>query len=909
MAVAATPAARLLVAGIAIAMLAACTRDTTRHEFQFVEATIDDVQTAIRAGDLSCVDIITGYLRRINAYDKASGMNAIIFTNAHALDKAKQIDARIAAGEALGPLFCVPVLLKDNFDTADMPTSGGSIALKNSIPPDDAFMVRRLREADAIIIAKTNMAEWAFSPRQTVSSSYGTTANAYALDRVPAGSSGGTASATAASFGVVGMGSDTGNSIRGPSSHLSLFGIRSTLGLTSRDGVIPLAFDRDIAGPLTRTVTDGAKVFNVIAGYDPADPYTDAGKDRREADYTAFLDTNALHGKRIGVLRSLVDTEDADPAVIEVFEQALRDLEKAGAGLVDPFSIKNFATHLEGDYFCARFRYDMHEYLASLGDGAPIHDVMEVRKTGQFSPYIADGLDYFGANPADVHPRDLDPPCPDFADHKGRQAYLADTVASMDEAGVDAVVYPSWTNPPAHLDKADEEYKGDNSQLVAPATGLPAVTVPMGYTYGTLPAGLQILGRPYAEGLLFGLAYAYEQATQHRRPPRGFPELEDNMQGNMIMTPYPHANEPIGTVRQVYDGALFPDIQVNTFRNIDRLFPTRAVHAGSKPYPLPTSNRKLGNFRFTSRGKEYDLYDFLSLNRVSGILVVKDDAVVFEKYFLGNSSDTHWMSMSVVKSITATLVGMAIRDGHIASIDDPLTKYLPRFTGTAYDGVSVRNLLQMASGVDWNETYTDPRSDRRAMLEAQISQRSGAILELMAGLGRAAEPGQRWNYSTGETQVVGALVAAATGKHVADYLTEKIWQPFGMETDASWWLDSPGGLEIGGSGLSATLRDYARFGLFMLHGGVIDGNATLPDGWLAAATTPKTIAGEKVDYGYMWWPLDFGAYSAIGIFGQFVYVNPASNLVVAMWSAQPKPVDTDAIDEYEFFNALSRALD
>ena len=162
------------------------------------------------------------------------------------------------------PLFCVPVLLKDNYDTADMPTSGGSIALKDSIPPDDAFMVRKLRDADAIIIAKTNMAEWAFSPRVTISSSYGTTANAYDLDRVPAGSSGGTASATAASFGVLGMGSDTGNSIRGPSSHLALFGIRSTIGLTSRDGVIPLSFDRDIAGPMTRTVTDGAKAFNVV---------------------------------------------------------------------------------------------------------------------------------------------------------------------------------------------------------------------------------------------------------------------------------------------------------------------------------------------------------------------------------------------------------------------------------------------------------------------------------------------------------------------------------------------------------------------------------------------------------------------------------------------------------------------
>jgi Asp-tRNA(Asn)/Glu-tRNA(Gln) amidotransferase A subunit family amidase len=407
-----------------------------------------------------------------------------------------------------------------------MPTSGGSIALKDSVPPDDAFMVRKLREADAIVIAKTNMAEWAFSPRETTSSSYGTTANAYALDRVPDGSSGGTASATAASFGIIGMGTDTGNSISGPSSHLALFGIRSTIGLTSRDGVIPLAFDRDIAGPMTRTVEDAARVFNVIAGYDPGDVFTELGRGRREDDYTAFLDAGGLNGKRIGVLRALVDTEDADPQVSAMFEQALRDLARAGAEVVDPVSVENFAEHLEGDYFCARFRYDMHVYLQSLGPEAPLQDVMEVRASGKYSPYIEEGLEYFGAHPADVHPRDLDPPCLEFPDHPGRRAFLQDVVAAMDGARLDALVYPTWTNPPAHLDRPREEYRGDNSQEVAPATGLPAVSVPMGYTYETLPAGLQILGRPYSEGLLFTLAYAYEQATRHRRPPAGFPELD-----------------------------------------------------------------------------------------------------------------------------------------------------------------------------------------------------------------------------------------------------------------------------------------------------------------------------------------------------------------------------------------------
>ena len=371
---------------------------------------------------------------------------------------------------------------------------------------------------------------------------------------------------------------------------------------------------------------------------------------------------------------------------------------------------------------------------------------------------------------------------------------------------------------------------------------------------------------------------------------------------------YRHASEPIGTVRQVYDGKLYPDLQVNTFRNIDRLFPTRLVKRGDHVYPLPAADRQLENFRFESAGKTYDLYDYLSLNRVSGMIVIKDGQVLFEKYLLGNDETTRWMSMSVVKSITATLVGMAIRDGYIESIDDPVTDYVDVLKGSAYEGVSVKHLLQMASGVDWNETYTDPTSDRRAMLEAQIAQQPGGILELMASLDRAAAPGTRWNYSTGETQVVGALVAAATGKPVADYLSEKLWSRMGMEADANWWLESEDGLEIGGSGLSARLRDYARFGLFLLNGGMIDGEPTLPEGWIEEASRQQIINGEQVEYGYMLWPGDRGSYAAIGIFGQFVVVFPELDMVVAMWGAQPKPVGMEAVNEYDFFNALAAVV-
>ncbi len=499
--------------------------DLDSEPFPVVEATIADIQDALREGRTSCEQVVAAYIARIEAYDESRGVGAITVINPNAIASAREIDAALSENRELGALFCAPMLVKDNFDTHDLPTTAGSAALAGSLPPDDAFMVRKIREADGIVVAKTNMAEWAFSPRQTQSSSYGVTANVYALDRVPAGSSGGTASGVAASFGVAGLGSDTGNSIRGPSSHLSLFGIRSTIGLTSRDGVVPLAFDRDIAGPMTRTVEDGARVFDVVAGYDPNDPYTELGRGKREADYTAFLRPGALAGARLGVLRALVDTDDADPEVIAVFERALEDLTAAGAEIVDPVEVDNFEIHLEASNGCQRFRYDMYVYLKSLGETAPIRDVMEAYDSGQYSAYVESRLAGHAERPLDVPPPQWDPPCPEYADHPGRQAYLSDVVATMDRLGLDALLYPTWTNPPAHLDQASEEYLGDNSQRVAPATGMPAVTVPMGYTYDTLPAGLQMLGRPYSEGRLIELAYDYEQHTLHRRAPEGFPEL------------------------------------------------------------------------------------------------------------------------------------------------------------------------------------------------------------------------------------------------------------------------------------------------------------------------------------------------------------------------------------------------
>jgi len=378
---------------------------------------------------------------------------------------------------------------------------------------------------------------------------------------------------------------------------------------------------------------------------------------------------------------------------------------------------------------------------------------------------------------------------------------------------------------------------------------------------------------------------------------------------------YPHAHETIGTVEQIYDGAMLPDLAVSTYRNIDRLFPTHTIKAGSHPYALPKSDKQLGNVHFTYEGKTYDLYDYVALDSVTAMLVIKDGKIAYETYQRGNTEKTRWMSMSVAKSITSTLTAAAIHDGLIKGLDSQVVDYVPELKGSAYDGVTVRNVLMMSSGVKWNETYTDPASDRRALLRAQISQEPRSAVSLMAKLPRAAEPGTVNNYSTGETQILGEIVRGAVKMPLADYLSQKIWQPFGMESDAKWWLDSTNGVEIGGSGISATLRDYGRFGLFFMNDGKIDGKSILPEGWVKEATSPTTLkGGKKLDYGYMWWTawtepsVKDGAFSAVGIQGQNIYVNPANKVVIVTFGAQPKPVDKDPIDPMEFFDAVVAAL-
>lgn len=365
------------------------------------------------------------------------------------------------------------------------------------------------------------------------------------------------------------------------------------------------------------------------------------------------------------------------------------------------------------------------------------------------------------------------------------------------------------------------------------------------------------------------------------------------------------------SVRDVYNGTLDLATQVETFRHIDRLFPSRVVSHG-QTYPLRNAARPLIALKLDN-GITLDQY--LERNRVAGLLVLKDGQIALERYRFGNDERTRWVSWSIAKSITSTLLGAAIRDGHVRSMDDDVTKYVPQLSRSAYDGVTIRNLVQMASGVRWNEAYTDPTSDRRRMLDVQIQQRPGGVLNFLRTLTRAAAPGTVWNYSTGETHVLGAVLRAAVKRPLSTYLSEKIWANFGMESDATWWLDAPDGLEVGGSGFSATLRDYGRFALFVLHGGKARGQQIVPAGWFPDAGMPKTVGGRAVNYGYMWWSfgasndsVHSGAFYAVGIFGQFIYINPKHNVAIVVWSARPKPSGGTVIADHEFFGAVTAAL-
>ena len=322
-----------------------------------------------------------------------------------------------------------------------------------------------------------------------------------------------------------------------------------------------------------------------------------------------------------------------------------------------------------------------------------------------------------------------------------------------------------------------------------------------------------------------------------------------------------------------------PEQQVAGYRNMDKVAPTRPVPAGGNSYPLPVELQDLGSVEITTDDRKIAVDAFVREGNVAGLIVVKNGTVVYERYELGNTTESRWLSYSVAKSVTSLLVGAAIKDGYIESVDEAVTDYLPRLRDSSYDDATLRQLLQMSSGVEWTEVYDDLQSDINNVTWPTLE-----LYEYLRNKPRAAAPGVRYNYNTAETNLVGTLLRSAIGNNLSTYLSEKIWKPFGMEYDAYWVLSEDGGGEFGGSSLNATLRDYARIGLFAMRNGVLrNGEAVLPDGWMAESTMPSA---DFAEYGYLWWLHDNGAHAAAGIFGQGIYINPKEQLVVAIHSAR-----------------------
>jgi Asp-tRNA(Asn)/Glu-tRNA(Gln) amidotransferase A subunit family amidase len=513
----------LVLATLVVIVLAAHAHAQTPG-FVVEEATIADIHAAMKEGRLTCRALVDAYMRRIDAYDRnGPALNAIVVVNPEARAVAGELDARYARTGPVGPLHCVPTIVKDNFETLGLQTSAGSLSLQGFLPARDAFQVRRIKEAGAIVLAKSNMAEFAFSPYETVNSILpGYTRNPYAIDRVTAGSSGGTAAAVAASFGAVGLGSDTGNSIRGPSSHQALAGIRSTMGLTSRAGIAPLNLLADIAGPMARTLEDAVRVFQVIAGEDPDDPATLTARRRQLPDYAASLRRDGLKDARIGVLRQAYERETTDDEIVRVFRQALADMERAGATIIDPSTVDGLDQIRRPDGLepCAGFKYDINRWLAAHGDRIPVRSLADIVKSGRFHPSVQRRLERALDGPE--HGPGT-PSCAAEEDYRSRVRTAV--LKTMDALRLDAFVYPTWSNPPRLIGDLNTPH-GDNSQFFSPVTGFPAINVPMGYTRGgLLPAGITFFGRAWAEPTLIRLAYAYEQATRHRRPPPTTPPL------------------------------------------------------------------------------------------------------------------------------------------------------------------------------------------------------------------------------------------------------------------------------------------------------------------------------------------------------------------------------------------------
>ncbi|TKX80962.1 amidase [Halorubrum sp. SD626R] len=493
--------------------------------FDPVEATVSEIHDAYETGETTAEAVADAHLARIDDHDDE--LNAILAVNRDARDRARELDAAFDRDGFVGPLHGIPVVLKDNQDTRDMPTTAGSTALAESRPTRDAFVVARLREAGAVVLAKANLQELSFGV-DTVSSLGGATRNAYALDRRPSGSSGGTAAAVAASLGVVGTGTDTCSSVRSPPAFNDVVGVRPTMGLVSRTGIVPLSDTQDTAGPIARTVEDAARTLDAMAGYDPADPVTARGDGRiPDEGYAAGLDAAGLAGARIGVAREFFGLRNDESAperaadrVTAVVEDAIGELDAAGATIVDPVDVVDHTRLESARVLEYEFARDFDAYLAELGDAAPHDSLADVVATGELHPSVQARFEDAAILDTDVDA--LDENTGYLRSLRRREAIRDAVLARMAADDLDAILYPPSRVPPVEIPD-NQPFEEMNCELAA-HTGLPAIVVPAGFTPAGLPVGVELLGRAFDERRLFELAHAFERATDHRRPPDRFVE-------------------------------------------------------------------------------------------------------------------------------------------------------------------------------------------------------------------------------------------------------------------------------------------------------------------------------------------------------------------------------------------------
>ena len=491
--------------------------------FDLEEATVASVHAAFQAGTLTCAALVRQYLERIAAYDQQGpALRALITVNPDAMQIAAEMDRQYQANPGLvGPLHGIPIILKDNFNTADMPTTGGSVAMRHSQPGADAFTVARMRQAGALILAKANLQEFARGG-VSISSLGGQVLNPYDLTRTAGGSSGGTGAAIAANFAVLGTGSDTGQSIRSPASANSLVGIRPTRGLVSRAGVMPNSQTQDEVGPITRTVEDAARLLDVMVGFDPQDPITALGLGKPPASYTQALRPDVLRGARLGVMTNLYGKEARHAEVNAVMERSIASMQALGATIVR-FELPIYdqlAQTVGTDRFEARTVFE--RYLAELGPGAPVTSFRQLVDSKTASPDIQKTLEAEiavedGMQTAAYKDRTL-----------SRETLRIAVAAKMAELQLDAILYPLQR---VLVSAAGQPDQPERNGALSHGTGFPAVTFPAGFSTPTatapigVPVGAELLGGDYSEARLLALAYAYEQAAKVRQPPRSTPPL------------------------------------------------------------------------------------------------------------------------------------------------------------------------------------------------------------------------------------------------------------------------------------------------------------------------------------------------------------------------------------------------